>query len=172
VRCVPIVTDENQFDRPDQNNRLGVPNSSGLNGSNDNLEENDDYTPKLHQDRGRGNGRHHGDYASSRNKGSYHRLWSEADAWADTTCDGSARRSGDARRKITKRHYRYRKGKQCPKDRAPTTLEDLLVAGNASALDQVINTAKEHNEFFRQEADIQFGRLFKNSGKIVCVAEL
>jgi 2-keto-4-pentenoate hydratase/2-oxohepta-3-ene-1,7-dioic acid hydratase in catechol pathway len=52
---------------------------------------------------------------------------------------------------------------------APTTLEDMLSSGNAAALDQLIKAAGGHNEFIRDEADIKFGRLFKNPGKIVCV---
>jgi 2-keto-4-pentenoate hydratase/2-oxohepta-3-ene-1,7-dioic acid hydratase in catechol pathway len=52
---------------------------------------------------------------------------------------------------------------------APTTLEDLLTSGNAGALDQLIKTATDRKEFLRAEADIMFGRLFTNPGKIVCV---
>jgi 2-keto-4-pentenoate hydratase/2-oxohepta-3-ene-1,7-dioic acid hydratase in catechol pathway len=52
---------------------------------------------------------------------------------------------------------------------APVTLEDLLGSGNAAALDQLISTAKDRKEFFKDEASIKFGRLFTDPGKIVCV---
>lgn len=52
---------------------------------------------------------------------------------------------------------------------APTTLEDLLASGTASALDQLIKAAKDRKEFLRDEAGIKFGRLFTKPGKIVCV---
>ncbi len=51
----------------------------------------------------------------------------------------------------------------------PTTLDDLLASGAASALDQLIKTAGDRKEFLRDEADIKFGRLFTKPGKIVCV---
>jgi 2-keto-4-pentenoate hydratase/2-oxohepta-3-ene-1,7-dioic acid hydratase in catechol pathway len=49
---------------------------------------------------------------------------------------------------------------------SPVTLEDMLAAGSAGALDQVVKAAKE---FLRDEAGIKFGRLFTKPGKIVCV---
>lgn len=52
---------------------------------------------------------------------------------------------------------------------APATLEDLLLSGSAGALEQLIGAAKDREEFVRDEADIKFGRLFTNPGKIVCV---
>ncbi len=52
---------------------------------------------------------------------------------------------------------------------APTTLEDLVVQGQAGALEQLINAAKDRKEFLRDEADIKFGRMFTKPGKIVCV---
>jgi 2-keto-4-pentenoate hydratase/2-oxohepta-3-ene-1,7-dioic acid hydratase in catechol pathway len=52
---------------------------------------------------------------------------------------------------------------------APTTVEELLLSGNAVALNQLIEAAKDRKEFVRDEAGIKFGRLFRNPGKIVCV---
>jgi 2-keto-4-pentenoate hydratase/2-oxohepta-3-ene-1,7-dioic acid hydratase in catechol pathway len=52
---------------------------------------------------------------------------------------------------------------------APTTLEELLISGNAGALEQLIAAAKDRKEFLRDEAGIKFGRLFTKPGKIVCV---
>jgi 2-keto-4-pentenoate hydratase/2-oxohepta-3-ene-1,7-dioic acid hydratase in catechol pathway len=52
---------------------------------------------------------------------------------------------------------------------APTTLEELLVSGQAGALEQLIAAAKDRKEFVRDEADIKFGRMITNPGKIVCV---
>ena len=52
---------------------------------------------------------------------------------------------------------------------APTTLEELLVSGQAGALEKLINAAKERKEFIRDESDIKFGRMFTKPGKIVCV---
>lgn len=52
---------------------------------------------------------------------------------------------------------------------APATLEDLLVSGNAGALDQLVKAAKDRKEFLLDEANIKFGRLFTKPGKIVCV---
>ncbi len=52
---------------------------------------------------------------------------------------------------------------------APTTLEDLLTAGRADALNQLIAAGKDHEEFFRDETSINFGRLITKPGKIVCV---
>jgi 2-keto-4-pentenoate hydratase/2-oxohepta-3-ene-1,7-dioic acid hydratase in catechol pathway len=52
---------------------------------------------------------------------------------------------------------------------APRTLEDLLVTGNAGALNDVVSAGKDGKEFLRDEADIKFGRLFSKPGKIVCV---
>jgi 2-keto-4-pentenoate hydratase/2-oxohepta-3-ene-1,7-dioic acid hydratase in catechol pathway len=52
---------------------------------------------------------------------------------------------------------------------APTTLEDLLASGNASALEQLIAAGKDQKEFLRDEASIKFGRLITKPGKIVCV---
>jgi 2-keto-4-pentenoate hydratase/2-oxohepta-3-ene-1,7-dioic acid hydratase in catechol pathway len=52
---------------------------------------------------------------------------------------------------------------------APPTLEDLLASGNAPALQQLIDAAKDKKEFLKDEATIKFGRLFTNPGKIVCV---
>jgi 2-keto-4-pentenoate hydratase/2-oxohepta-3-ene-1,7-dioic acid hydratase in catechol pathway len=52
---------------------------------------------------------------------------------------------------------------------APTTVEELLISGNAVALNQLIEAAKDRKEFVRDEAGIKFGRLFRNPGKIVCV---
>jgi 2-keto-4-pentenoate hydratase/2-oxohepta-3-ene-1,7-dioic acid hydratase in catechol pathway len=50
-----------------------------------------------------------------------------------------------------------------------TTLEDLLVSGDARALDQLIEAAKGRKEFLKDESAIKFGRLFTRPGKIVCV---
>jgi 2-keto-4-pentenoate hydratase/2-oxohepta-3-ene-1,7-dioic acid hydratase in catechol pathway len=50
-----------------------------------------------------------------------------------------------------------------------TTLEDLLAEGDALALEQLINAAKDRKEFLKDEASIKFGRLFTDPGKIVCV---
>jgi 2-keto-4-pentenoate hydratase/2-oxohepta-3-ene-1,7-dioic acid hydratase in catechol pathway len=52
---------------------------------------------------------------------------------------------------------------------APATLEDLLAAGTAGALDQLVKAARERKEFVVDEAGIKFGRLFTKPGKIVCV---
>jgi 2-keto-4-pentenoate hydratase/2-oxohepta-3-ene-1,7-dioic acid hydratase in catechol pathway len=52
---------------------------------------------------------------------------------------------------------------------APATLEELLALGNAGALDQLVNAARERKEFLVVEADVKFGRLFTKPGKIVCV---
>jgi 2-keto-4-pentenoate hydratase/2-oxohepta-3-ene-1,7-dioic acid hydratase in catechol pathway len=52
---------------------------------------------------------------------------------------------------------------------APTTLEELLVLGQAGALEKLINAAKDRKDFIREEADIKFGRMFSKPGKIVCV---
>ena len=52
---------------------------------------------------------------------------------------------------------------------APTTLEGLLKSGSAGTLEQLIERAKDRKEFVHAEADIKFGRLFTNPGKIVCV---
>jgi 2-keto-4-pentenoate hydratase/2-oxohepta-3-ene-1,7-dioic acid hydratase in catechol pathway len=52
---------------------------------------------------------------------------------------------------------------------APATLEELLVSGNAAALDQLIKAAADRKEFVVAEASIKFGRLFTRPGKIVCV---
>jgi 2-keto-4-pentenoate hydratase/2-oxohepta-3-ene-1,7-dioic acid hydratase in catechol pathway len=51
----------------------------------------------------------------------------------------------------------------------PVTLESLLVSGNSSALDHLIEKAKDRKEFIKDEGSIKFGRLFTNPGKIVCV---
>jgi 2-keto-4-pentenoate hydratase/2-oxohepta-3-ene-1,7-dioic acid hydratase in catechol pathway len=52
---------------------------------------------------------------------------------------------------------------------APATLEELLTAGTAGALDQLVKAAKDRKEFLRDEAGVKFGRLFTKPGKIVCV---
>jgi 2-keto-4-pentenoate hydratase/2-oxohepta-3-ene-1,7-dioic acid hydratase in catechol pathway len=52
---------------------------------------------------------------------------------------------------------------------APTTLEELLSAGKAATLQQLVSTAKDRSEFLKEESAIRFGRLFTNPGKIVCV---
>jgi 2-keto-4-pentenoate hydratase/2-oxohepta-3-ene-1,7-dioic acid hydratase in catechol pathway len=52
---------------------------------------------------------------------------------------------------------------------APLTLESLLASGNAAALEQLIDAAKDRREFLKDEASIKFGRLFTDPGKIVCV---
>lgn len=52
---------------------------------------------------------------------------------------------------------------------APTTLEDLLGSGRASALEQLVAAGKDRKEFLRDESSIKFGRLFTKPGKIVCV---
>jgi 2-keto-4-pentenoate hydratase/2-oxohepta-3-ene-1,7-dioic acid hydratase in catechol pathway len=52
---------------------------------------------------------------------------------------------------------------------APATLEDLLAAGNAGALDRLVMAARDRREFVVDEAAIKFGRLFTKPGKIVCV---
>ena len=52
---------------------------------------------------------------------------------------------------------------------APTTLEELVVSGQAGALEKLINAARERKEFIRDESDIKFGRMFTKPGKIVCV---
>jgi len=52
---------------------------------------------------------------------------------------------------------------------APTTLEELLVLGQAGALEKLISAAKDRKDFIREEADIKFGRMFSKPGKIVCV---
>lgn len=52
---------------------------------------------------------------------------------------------------------------------APTTLEHLLAFGNAHALEQLIDKAKDRKEFLKDETAIKFGRLFTNPKKIVCV---
>jgi hypothetical protein len=41
---------------------------------------------------------------------------------------------------------------------APMTLEELLVSGQAGALEKLIDAAKERKEFIREESDIKFGR--------------
>jgi 2-keto-4-pentenoate hydratase/2-oxohepta-3-ene-1,7-dioic acid hydratase in catechol pathway len=51
----------------------------------------------------------------------------------------------------------------------PRTVEQLLSAGNAGALERVIEAAKNKPEFLKDESAIKFGRLFTNPGKIVCV---
>jgi 2-keto-4-pentenoate hydratase/2-oxohepta-3-ene-1,7-dioic acid hydratase in catechol pathway len=55
------------------------------------------------------------------------------------------------------------------KSEAPLTLEELLVSGNAVALEKLIKAAETREEFIRSEAAIKFGRLFTDPGKIVCV---
>lgn len=52
---------------------------------------------------------------------------------------------------------------------APLTLEDLLVKGQADALDKLIAAAKDNRDHLKDEASIKFGRLFTDPGKIVCV---
>jgi 2-keto-4-pentenoate hydratase/2-oxohepta-3-ene-1,7-dioic acid hydratase in catechol pathway len=52
---------------------------------------------------------------------------------------------------------------------APATLEELLVSGNAAALDALVKAAADRKEFVVAEANIKFGRLFTKPGKIVCV---
>ncbi len=52
---------------------------------------------------------------------------------------------------------------------APATLEDLLTAGSAGALDRLLVAVKDRKEFIVDEARIRFGRLFTRPGKIVCV---
>jgi len=52
---------------------------------------------------------------------------------------------------------------------APATLEDMLAAGTAGALDQVVKAAADRKEFLVDEGGIKFGRLFTKPGKIVCV---
>ncbi len=51
----------------------------------------------------------------------------------------------------------------------PATLEELLVSGNAGALEQLVSAGKDRKEFLRDEASLRFGRLFTKPGKIVCV---
>lgn len=51
----------------------------------------------------------------------------------------------------------------------PATLEDMLAAGNAGALEALVKAASDRKEFFLDEAGIKFGRLFTKPGKIVCV---
>lgn len=52
---------------------------------------------------------------------------------------------------------------------APGTLGELLSSGNASALEKLIDAAKDRREFFKEEGKIKFGRLLTDPGKIVCV---
>lgn len=52
---------------------------------------------------------------------------------------------------------------------APATLEEMLAAGSAGAVTQLVAAAAGHPELVREEAGIRFGRLFRNPGKIVCV---
>jgi len=52
---------------------------------------------------------------------------------------------------------------------APATLEEMLAAGSAGAVEALVASAADHREFVVAEADVKFGRLFKNPGKIVCV---
>jgi len=54
-------------------------------------------------------------------------------------------------------------------DPPPTTLESLLLTGDAASLQQLVSEAKDKSEFVRDEVAIKFGRLFTKPGKIVCV---
>ena len=59
--------------------------------------------------------------------------------------------------------------KQALKIDAPTTLENLLHTGSADALNRLIDAAQGQSKLFRDESTIEFGRLFVNPGKIVCI---
>jgi len=52
---------------------------------------------------------------------------------------------------------------------APASLEDMVAAGTAGAVVQLVAAASGRREFVVEEAGIRFGRLFRNPGKIVCV---
>jgi 2-keto-4-pentenoate hydratase/2-oxohepta-3-ene-1,7-dioic acid hydratase in catechol pathway len=52
---------------------------------------------------------------------------------------------------------------------APATLEDMLAAGTAGALEGLVKAAADRNEPLLDEAGVKFGRLFTKPGKIVCV---
>lgn len=52
---------------------------------------------------------------------------------------------------------------------APSTLEELLKGGNTVGLTRVVAGAKKSGIPILAEADIVYGRLFTNPGKIVCV---
>ena len=52
---------------------------------------------------------------------------------------------------------------------APLCLDELLQKGNATELKALMAAVQSHKDYYVNESDIGYGRLFQNPGKIICV---